>query len=1122
MVRNSSSIEAINRDLVMPPRPPLHNLGTPLAMTDPDPDTLLPTQADRPASSPFAVASSPPCLPHPIPGSPAPKPPSQQNQQTPLMDPTLTAKGVYVAIHGHFYQPPRENPYLESIERQPGAEPFHNWNERIYWECYRPNAFSRILSSTGEVEAIVNNFEYLSFNIGPTLMRWLKIYDPEVYERIVEGDRHSCRRLHGHGNAIAQVYNHMILPLASERDKITQIRWGKADFESHFGRPPEGMWLAETAVDYPTLEALVAEGIRFIILAPSQAQRCRSLPSASHSNPLWYTVNGGQIDPTRPYRCFLKGQHPTTASSTLWPPLSGTKDGTKDKDGTKNGTKNGTNAGQPSGFYAAPYIDIFFYDGPISRDMSFSDLLSDAQVWSDRLNTAIKGDQRSAQLLSMAIDGETFGHHRKGAEKCLSYGFSRSFPQRGWTVTNFAHYLSLQAPTWEVELKPVTAWSCSHGVDRWQRHCGCGQEGDTHQHWRQPLRQALDWLRDQLADIYEEQGSRLFLDPWMVRDSYIAVLGDRCPDRVLAFLQHHQAYGLDQEEQVDALCLLEMQRYSLLMYTSCGWFFEEISRPEGVQILCYAARALELAGELTGTQLEPEFLERLTLAPSNSPHFSDGADLYRQLVKTAQVSLEQIAAHHAMRSLCQTPRVPSQAGVHPLNAGNGYPLSPPGHYPAVGQVAQSPLHPAQGSQPHNPDFYGAGNSLQGHGLQGNSLQGNSLQGNSLQGNSLQGSSLQENSLQGNSLQGNRSKDRTSSDALATAVSENSQPGVGHPWAIAAPLPPPPHHPTLDASPSQSLAPQPPAYALVPPELQDPQQSLYCYLTHEEDYQLQRLGNLTLAVGQLRLVSAITWESAHVVFAVLHLGGWDFHCCVERFSGRLNYSKLKQELLQSLQAGSAAHSILAMNHLFDSSQTYNLQSLFAEERHRIMRYLTDETLDRLNQIYNQVYRSNYGILMAFHRDGLAAPRELQVAAEIALGYRIQKVLSRWEEALDPHLTHHPGTEWVQRHHHYLTELEELALEVMHFHCPLNLPEAQRILERLIWRSLWHLLQESDPQLLPKHFRLLNRLLAVGQQLHIDPSLAQAQELLYESRRHPWCQALLSYQRELGRLFRMVLT
>ncbi|MEN9520683.1 MAG: hypothetical protein RLZZ381_3271 [Cyanobacteriota bacterium] len=520
-------------------------------------------------------------------------------------DPLKTAHGVYITVHGHFYQPPRENPYLNTIERQPSAHPYHDWNERIHHECYRPNAFARILNHNQELLGIVNNFEYLSFNIGATLMSWLEQYDPAVYQRILEADRHSCARLNGHGNAIAQVYNHIILPLANQRDKITQIRWGKADFRDRFGREPEGMWLAETAVDYPTLEALIEEDIKFIILAPSQAQKCRVMATEAEPEAKWHEVGGQQIDPTRPYRCFV------------------------DRD---------------------RYIDIFFYDGPISRDMGFNDVLNTADNLAERLGQAVKSD-RLSQLISVATDGETFGHHKGGTEKCIAYALSEQFVRQGWTVTNYAHYLSICPPTWEVKLKPVTAWSCDHGVDRWQDDCGCASGGGWHQKWRRPLRTALDWLRDRLITVYEEAGAKFFRDPWLARNEYIQVIRDRSRKNVTNFLLRHQVQELSPSEQIDALRLLEMERHTLLMYTSCGWFFEEISRPEGVQILRYATRAMELAGAIAGIDLQPEFLSYLAQAPSNVATFGNGKKVFQDLVVPSQVSLHQVAAHYAISSI---------------------------------------------------------------------------------------------------------------------------------------------------------------------------------------------------------------------------------------------------------------------------------------------------------------------------------------------------------------------------------------------------------------------------------------------------------------------------------------
>ncbi|MEG4445546.1 DUF3536 domain-containing protein [Microcoleus sp. AT9_B5] len=849
-----------------------------------------------------------------------------QSDVLPKSSPTATAAtqssaaaatGVCVTVHGHFYQPPRENPYLDAIERQASASPAHDWNERIDIECYRPNAFARILNDRGEVAGIVNNYEYMSFNIGPTLMSWLERYDSEVYERILEADRQSCQRLNGHGNAIAQVYNHIIMPLANERDKYTQIRWGIADFRSRFDRDPEGMWLAETAVDYATLEVLVAEGIRFIVLAPSQAERCRLLIGQNQEgepaeNSEWHEVGGGQIDPTRPYRCYLKPEMRLMADHQL-SPLSTHHFGRRHFQNS---------AATPAN---TPYIDIFFYDGPISRDMGFNDVLSSSHHLVGRLGQAVRGDHRPAQLICVATDGETFGHHKHSTEKCLAYAFTEEFPRRGWTVTNFAHYLSQNPSAWEVELKPVTAWSCSHGVDRWQDDCGCGGGGEWNQKWRRPLRDTLNWLRDRLIPIYEEAGRKLLCDPWKARDEYIEVIRDRSPANVDSFLERHQVRPLDAGEQVDALRLLEMQRHTLLMFTSCGWFFEEISRPEGVQILRYAARALELAGEVTGVQLEKDFVDRLALVPSNVDYFKTGAEVYRKLVVTAQISLRQVAAHYAISSL---------------------------------------------------------------------------------------------------------------------------------------------------------------FAKYPRE-----QRVYCYQAQQQDFQIQRMGSMTLAVGQLQLTSEITRETEVYVFAAFHLGGWDFHCCIQPFGSRRSYTMLKERLFGVLQEASAAHAILEMVRLF-GDQSFSLRDLFAEERHRIVQLLSQENLTRLDQLYTQVYRENYGVMMAFHRDELPVPVELQVAAEVALGHRCltaAKALEVETEDVEP----------------LLAEIEAIATESGHLRCRLNVPEVKEILEKMVWRSLDALLQagsgaeDRSPVKLEADIRTIERLIAVGDRLSLGLCLDKSQELYFDS-------------------------
>lgn len=829
--------------------------------------------------------------------------PACSTSSDPQPAPPRSTTGVYITIHGHFYQPPRENPYLNAVERQPSASPYHDWNERIHHECYRPNAFARVLNDRGELVGIVNNYEYLSFNIGPTLMSWLEQYDPEVYQRILEADRKSCERLEGHGNAIAQVYNHIIMPLANQRDKYTQIRWGKADFKRRFGRDPEGMWLAETAVDYATLEALVAEGIRFIILAPSQAQRCRPIPTPQQPNPQWIEVGGSQIDPIQPYRCYLKPRQAAEDSSATASASAGECPDVE-----------------------LPYIDIFFYDGPISRDMGFSDALCSSQMLASRLGQAVRGDHRQAQLISVATDGETFGHHKGGTEKALAYAFTQEFAQRGWMVTNFAHYLSFNPPTWEVELKPVTAWSCSHGVNRWQDDCGCGGGGGWHQKWRRPLRDALDWLRDRLIDIYESHGKDFFKDPWKARDEYIQVVGDRSLTNVNRFLAAHQVRKLSNGAKVDALRLLEMQRHTLLMYTSCGWFFEEVSRPEGTQILRYASRALELAEEIAGINLERAFLKRLALIPSNVETWGNGAEIYRQLVAPARVSFAQVAAHYAISSLFHS------------------------------------------------------------------------------------------------------------------------------------------------------------YAQ--------EQRLYCYAAVRDDYQLQRIGALTLAVGQLHLTSEITREQQHLMFAVLHLGGWDFHCCVQPFAGRRVYTQLKDSLFEPLKLASAAQMILAMNRVF-GDQSYSLQDLFPEERHHIMRLLSQETLTRLDQLYSQVYRDNYGVLMAFHRDELEVPQELQVAAEVAIAHRLLTTL----QALEREASDFPP-EKPELCHGYRAELDAIAREATLLRCHIRTPQIQQTLERLILRWLWQLLQALDPAYLQEGVEAIEHLIDLGYQLNLNLALDRAQELYHK--------------------------
>ncbi len=519
----------------------------------------------------------------------------------------------YICIHCHFYQPPRENPWLEAIEVQDSAYPFHDWNERITAECYAPNAAARILDGRGRIAEIANNYARISFNLGPTLLSWMEAHAPETYAAILAADRQSRELFSGHGSALAQPYNHMILPLADRRDVQTQVIWGIHDFRRRFGRDPEGMWLPETAVDLQTLEVLVEQGIRFTILAPHQARQERRFtnpPRAKREGDggprPWRNVEGARIDPTRAYVCRL-----------------------------------------PSG----RSISLFFYDGPVSRAVAFEGLLSSGEQFAQRLLTGFSDARKWPQLMHIATDGETYGHHHPHGDMALAYALHYLEAQKLARITNYGEYLHKHPPTHEVEIIENTSWSCVHGVERWRADCGCNTKPGWNQRWRAPLRQALDSLRDQLASQYEQAAGALLHSPWEARDDYIDVVLDRSPANVDAFFARHAGRQLDHDEQVTALKLLEMQRHALLMYTSCGWFFDELSGLETVQIMQYAGRATQLAQDLFGDHLEAHFLEALSQAESNIPEQGNGRDIYARHVSSARLSLLDVAAHYAISSL---------------------------------------------------------------------------------------------------------------------------------------------------------------------------------------------------------------------------------------------------------------------------------------------------------------------------------------------------------------------------------------------------------------------------------------------------------------------------------------
>ncbi|MBK8042144.1 MAG: DUF3536 domain-containing protein [Haliscomenobacter sp.] len=506
----------------------------------------------------------------------------------------------YICVHGHFYQPPRENAWLEVIETQDSAAPFHDWNDRINFECYAPNTAARILGEGEQIVDIINNYERISFNFGPTLLSWLEHADPASYRAIQEADRKSMERFGGHGSAMAQVYNHLIMPLANYRDKETQVIWGIRDFERRFGRKPEGMWLAETAVDTETLEVLAAEGIQFTVLAPRQA---KAVKAPGEDN--WQYVSAETVDTRRPYRCLL-----------------------------------------PSG----KSIALFFYHGDISQGVAFSGLLNDGARFASALMGAFD-ESASPQLAHIATDGESYGHHHRFGEMALAACLQHLEDLPGVALTNYSQYLNLFPPDWEAQVHDNSSWSCVHGVERWRANCGCnsgGRPGWT-QEWRKPLRELLNWLRDQLIPLYERQTQRLLKDPWAARNDYIEVLLYRSEETIEAFWARHARQKLKEDEQVSILRLLEMQRNAMLMFTSCGWFFDEISGMETDQILQYANRAIHYAEQVAGIRLHNLFLQRLEQIPSNV--YADGSVSSRQNVMSARADLVRVGMHYAASSL---------------------------------------------------------------------------------------------------------------------------------------------------------------------------------------------------------------------------------------------------------------------------------------------------------------------------------------------------------------------------------------------------------------------------------------------------------------------------------------
>jgi alpha-amylase/alpha-mannosidase (GH57 family) len=692
----------------------------------------------------------------------------------------------YVCIHGHFYQPPRENAWLEAIEVQESAYPYHNWNERITTECYEPNSASRILDGEGRIVQIVNNYAQMSFDFGPTLLAWLEENASDVYEAILAADQESQRAFSGHGSALAQAYNHMILPLANRRDKYTQVLWGMRDFEHRFGRKAEGMWLPETAVDLETLDILAELGIQFTILAPHQASRVRRFGGRS-----WRDLSGGRIDPTRAYMLRL-------------PPRR--------------------------------QISLFFYDDPISRAIAFEGLLSSGEQFSGRLISGFSDERPWSQLVHIATDGETYGHHHRHGDMALAYAIHRIQSNNLARLTNYGEYLEKHPPRHHVEILENTSWSCPHGVERWRSDCGCNTGGRPgwNQAWRAPLREALDWLRDALAPRYEEHARHLLRDPWAARDDYIDVVLDRSPDNVEQFLSRHATRELSEDEKVRALKLLELQRHAMLMYTSCGWFFDELSGIETVQVLQYAGRAIQLAQELFHERLEPRFLELLEQAKSNMREQQDGRRIYEKFVKPARIGLPQVVAHYAVSSLF--------------------------------------------------DPY------------------------------------------------------------------------------------------------------------------DERPRVYCYGIEREDCQMVETGATKLAVGRVRVISEITWESAALSFGVLHFGDHNVSGGVRSFRGQSAYRKMVEQVTEAFSRGDLTAVIRLLDKHF-LELTYSLKSLFRDEQRKITSLILESTLAEAEAAYRELY-DHHALLMRFLADlGVPLPRAFHAAAEFILNLDLRRAFEEEEPDLD---------------------------------------------------------------------------------------------------------------------------
>ncbi|KJS11464.1 MAG: glycoside hydrolase [Peptococcaceae bacterium BRH_c8a] len=688
----------------------------------------------------------------------------------------------YLCVHGHFYQPPRENPWLEAVELQDSAHPYHDWNERITAECYAPNTAARILTECGWIRDIINNYSKISFNFGPTLLDWLESNDPDIYRAVIDSDRESMQHFSGHGSSFAQAYNHMIMPLANRRDKYTQVIWGIRDFESRFGRRPEGMWLPETAVDLETLDIMAEHGITFTVLTQYQARRERQIEGGQ-----WQEVSTRGIDPSMCYRLNI--------------PASGRS------------------------------INIFFYDGPISQAVAFEKLLTNGERFAHRLLGGFSDARQRPQLVHIATDGETYGHHHRHGQMALAYALQFIESNNLARITNYSEFMAMHPPTHEVEIHEHTAWSCAHGVGRWKEDCGCntGMHEGWNQAWRASLRHALDWLRDTLAPGYEELARQFLKDPWQARNDYIEVVLDRSPVNLNRWLAAQAARPLNEEEKVTVLKLLELQRHAMLMYTSCGWFFDEISGIETVQVIQYARRVIQLAQDLFDTNPEPEFLAMLKEAKSNIPQHRDGAYIYEKYATPAMVDLPKVGAHYAISSLF-----------------NDYGRKTP---------------------------------------------------------------------------------------------------------------------------------------------------VFCYTVDRLDNRILEAGKSKLVVGQARVTSGVTLESALVSYGVVYFGYHNVSGGVRAFGGEHEFKEMEQGVSEAFNRADFPAVINLLNHYFKNGSIYSLKQLFRDQQRKILDLILTSTLYELEEDYRKIYE-RHASLMLFLKDlNIPLPQALVCSADFYLNTSLRRTFAR---------------------------------------------------------------------------------------------------------------------------------